>query len=370
MRLDGAQSARPLRTCELWVLCVQLENRVAGAVLFIVPYRRVARRENQDIPAPVAAALTGNELPRAGVGHVVGWSGLLAISLTMRGSHAAAALLLSAQPLAALTPAIQLPEIRVLLHAERYCVVEKPAGMLVHRNAFTKRRDVVLVQALRHQFDRDIAPVHRLDGGTSGCIFFSFDAEMTKQLQAALQNARARKTYYAFCRGDASHLTDLVVDRPIKDANGVTREAQTHFECVAACEGVDRSSLLVARPVTGRWHQIRRHLNGLGHPIVGDSKHGDCRINRHWRTEHGMAHLGLHCAEISLTLDDGHTIDVRCPVRPELLKLWQRLPWWEQACEALPVLRLDAEEMTAAREIIGAEETASMRDQTAGLRLS
>eukprot|EP00966_Prymnesium_polylepis_P294801 6807807-Prymnesium_polylepis.1 len=74
--------------------------------------------------------------------------------------------------------------------------------MLVHRNAFTRRRDVVLVQALRAQFDRDLAPVHRLDGGTSGCIFFSFDSEMTALLQSALQDERARKTYFAFCRGD------------------------------------------------------------------------------------------------------------------------------------------------------------------------
>ena len=97
---------------------------------------------------------------------------------------------------------------------------------------------------------------------------------------------------------------------------------------------------------------------------MGDSKHGDCRINRYWRSEHGMAHLGLHCAEISLTLDDGTAVDVRCPVRPDLLDIWQRLPWWEQACKALPILRSDVAEAAAsrAREAAAAaavEETAS-----------
>lgn len=233
--------------------------------------------------------------------------------------------------------------IRILLAHERFVAVEKPAGMLVHRNGFTRRGELVLVQALRSQLQRDLSPVHRLDGGTSGCIFFSFDAEMTALLQAGLQNERSRKTYYAFCRGDASHLTDVLVDRAIKDDSGVSKEAQTRLDCVAACGGgSDRSSLVVARPVTGRWHQIRRHLNGVDHPIIGDSKHGDCRVNRFWRAEYGMAHLGLHCAEISLALPDGDVVDVRCPVRPGLVRIWEKLPWWEQACSELPSLRMDA----------------------------
>eukprot|EP00966_Prymnesium_polylepis_P004289 98211-Prymnesium_polylepis.1 len=73
-----------------------------------------------------------------------------------------------------------------------------------------------------------------------------------------------------------------------------------------------------------------------------------------------MAHLGLHCAQISLPLDDGETVDVRCPVRADMLAIWQRLPWWEQACEALPILREDAVEAEARRAQAAESEGGSL----------
>ena len=62
-----------------------------------------------------------------------------------------------------------------------------------------------------------------------------------------------------------------------------------------------------------------------------------------------MQHLGLHCARIQLDLEDGEHLDVRCPVRPDLLQIWQQLPWWEQACHALPTLLEDAAAAEEAR---------------------
>ena len=98
-------------------------------------------------------------------------------------------------------------------------------------------------------------------------------------------------------RGDAAHVRDLLVDRRLRDDSGVERSASTWLDCVASCSDdlPERSSLMVARPHTGRWHQIRKHLNGLSHPILGDAKHGDSRVNRWWRPEHqhSMQHLGL-----------------------------------------------------------------------------
>ena len=164
--------------------------------------------------------------------------------------------------------------------------------------------------------------MHRLDGGTSGCLLFAFDGPTTRMLQAAMQHADARKTYYAFTRGDAGWLEQHVEERQIKDDRGVLREARTLLHCAGACgEGDERSSLVVATPSTGRhappfhprpgpgrsrtpcprprpralvgalprtlafalaparWHQIRKHLNGLSHPVIGDSRHGDTKVN-------------------------------------------------------------------------------------------
>jgi tRNA pseudouridine65 synthase len=225
--------------------------------------------------------------------------------------------------------------------------------------------------------------VHRLDGGTSGCLLFAFDGPTTGMLQAAMQHADARKTYYAFARGDAGWIDQHLEERQIKDDNGVPREASTVLHCVGACgESEERSSLVVATPSTGRyapsftldpppplvsdlalvlalalvlvlaltlaltlafalafarWHQIRKHLNGLSHPVIGDSRHGDTKINRYWR-QRGLERLGLHCASMALPLPDGSLLQVECPPPRELTDVWRELPWWEDACAALPLL--------------------------------
>ena len=237
-----------------------------------------------------------------------------------------------------------LPKIRILAESDRWCIVGKPAGMMVHRNSYAKRGEVALMQRVRDQLGRYVHPVHRLDGGTSGCLIFAYDSETTAMMQAALQSPTTRKTYLAFSRGDASELRDMTVDRPLKDDKGITRTAETHIDCLASVGDCDeRSSLLRCTPVTGRFHQIRKHLNGLSHPILGDAKHGDSRVNRWWREHYEMQHLGLHCHELSLTLADGEQVDVRCPVRADLVAVWSQLPWWPQACAAVPSLVSDAE---------------------------
>ena len=245
----------------------------------------------------------------------------------------------TAAPIAGATPPI-----RVLLQTERYAVVAKPAGCIVHRNKYSPDGGIPLLQRVRDQLGRHVNAVHRLDGGTSGCVLFAFDGPTTALLQEAMADERAQKTYLAFVRGDASHVRDHVVDRSIKDEGGTKREARTHVHCVASCSDdlVERSSLIVASPSTGRWHQIRKHLNGLAHPILGDAKHGDSRVNRWWRAERDMRHLGLHCSRLRLETRDGDVIDVRCPVRADLVSVWRELPWWEQACEVLPDLADDA----------------------------
>lgn len=237
------------------------------------------------------------------------------------------------------------PKIRILHETERYAVVAKPAGCVVHRNKYSPDGEVPLLQRVRDQLGRHVHAVHRLDGGTSGCVVFAFDSPTTSLLQEAMTSGTARKTYLAMVRGNASRIRDQVVDRPIKDDEGIQRAARTHLDCVASCEDelAVRSSLIVASPSTGRWHQIRKHCNGLSHPILGDAKHGDSRVNRWWREQHELRGLGLHCHSLELHLADGDSMSVRCPVRPDLVAVWRGLPWWDDACAALPTLCEDAE---------------------------
>jgi hypothetical protein len=90
----------------------------------------------------------------------------------------------------------------------------------------------------------------------------------------------------------------FVVNKAIKNEKGVSKPSITEFKLIAGCNGAtknDASCVVMCRPRTGRWHQIRRHLNGLSHPILGDGAHGASKTNRYWRNK-GLPdqQIGLH----------------------------------------------------------------------------
>jgi tRNA pseudouridine65 synthase len=198
------------------------------------------------------------------------------------------------------------------------------------------RDRVTALSVLRDQLGRRVNPLHRLDRPTSGCLVFTFEAEWTRRLQGAL--AEGTKNYLAFVRGHTPLREPTVVRNPMKDDRGNLREAETWAQPVASCLE-PRSSLILARPRTGRYHQVRRHLRDLSHPVLGDSVHGDTKVNRWWRENHALPRLGLHCLSITLALDTG-PVTITCPVPSDLTTLWRQLPWWDEALAAVPELAL------------------------------
>jgi 23S rRNA-/tRNA-specific pseudouridylate synthase len=154
----------------------------------------------------------------------------------------------------------------------------------------------------------------------------------------------ANKTYVALVRGegilngeDLRQKGWFPVTRPIKDERGVLNNATTYFRFVAGQDNgggtLDRprASLVLARPLTGRWHQIRRHLNGLSHPILGDATHGNSQVNREWKEQRGMPpeRLCLHLAQMILppTPACPNGIYTSCPIPDDIMGLLeQHLP--------------------------------------------
>ncbi len=212
-----------------------------------------------------------------------------------------------------------------------WVVVAKPAGLAVHRGDDT-RDTTFLVQQVRDQVGRRVWPVHRLDRGTSGAVWLSFDPAHLADCQAAL--AAGEKRYVALVRGAALSREPVEITNPMKDTKGILREAATWARVLATCEE-PRCSLVLAKPRTGRFHQIRRHLRDLSHPVLGDGVHGDSRVNRIWREERGLGRLALH--NLSLTVPAAG-IDVRCPIPDDLRTVWSALPLWREALAALPEL--------------------------------
>ena len=169
--------------------------------------------------------------------------------------------------------------------------------------------------------------------------------------------ADATKTYVAIVRGEGilkeRSLKDegwFELERPVKNENGNYNNATTSFRFLAG-QGNEmgtlpraRASLVLCRPKTGRWHQIRQHLAGrsLSHPILGDTTHGDNTENSLWKEKRNMPgeRTCLHLARIDLppTKVCPSGLTVSCPLAPDMLQMLKdHLPGLVE--EAGPVLR-------------------------------
>ncbi len=187
-----------------------------------------------------------------------------------------------------------MPDLKIHFQDERFVVIDKPPGILVHRSRESRDTEFVL-QMLRDQIDRHVFPVHRLDRPASGILAFALNSDAARVLQASL--GEGTKEYTTMVRGDTP--PTFSSDRALTNDKGVVQEAFTEFETLRTHEGF---SMLKARLGTGRRHQIRRHLSHLAHQIVGDTAHGKGRINRWLREEYGLTRLFLHASSLKCSL--------------------------------------------------------------------
>lgn len=181
----------------------------------------------------------------------------------------------------------------VLLRTTRFAIVSKPSGLSVHRG-WDPSPDNAMRRA-RGLFRVHVYPVHRLDRGTSGALVMALDPEAAGALGKLFMRGEVDKEYVALVRGAVDSAG--TIDRPLKRKDSdVFLDARTDVRCITRLG--DRLSLVSATPHTGRLHQIRRHLKGIGRPVLGDSSHGDLRVNRAVRGECGLSRLALHARRI------------------------------------------------------------------------
>jgi len=201
-------------------------------------------------------------------------------------------------------------------------VANKPSGLLVHRG-WAADDDVALFR-VRDMLGAQVHAVHRLDRGTSGALLFARTREAAAALGRSLEAGRVEKRYLALVRGTPPD--EGVIDHAIPRSEGGERVAAvTRFRRLARSP-VDRCSLVLARPETGRLHQIRRHFHHISHPIVGDVNHGSGAINRHYRARYGLCRLALHARSIAFDHPaTGERIAVSAPVPDDLSRALEAL---------------------------------------------
>lgn len=204
----------------------------------------------------------------------------------------------------------------VLYRDDALIIVNKPSGLAAHRG-LANERDYVLTR-VRDDLGRPVYLVHRLDRATSGAVALVLDPRLVEPLQRAFQEERVAKRYVALARGllPPHQLVDYAIPRS-RELPHERVSAQTELLSRAVFE--DRYSLVEARPRTGRFHQIRRHLSHLRRPIIGDTNYGDRKENRLFRERFGLMRLALHA--VSLTLPHpvtGERVAVQAPLPPDL----------------------------------------------------
>jgi tRNA pseudouridine65 synthase len=194
-------------------------------------------------------------------------------------------------------------------------VASKPSGLLVHRG-WDDDEDVAMSR-VRDAVGQRVHPVHRLDRGTSGALLCARTREAAGALGRAFEAGHVEKRYLALVRGEPPN--DGVIDHPIPKSEGGPRvPAVTRYRLVARSP-VDRCSLVLAIPETGRLHQVRRHLRHIGHPLVGDVNYGSGEINRRYRAVYGLRRLALHAVGLSFAHPvTGAPIEVRAAVPEDL----------------------------------------------------
>ena len=202
-----------------------------------------------------------------------------------------------------------------ILYLDDYlAIVHKPAGWLVHRTPLDKGETRFVLQTLRDQIGQHVWPVHRLDKGTSGVLLFALNADTARLLGQAFESGQGmQKTYRAVVRGwpaDAG-VIDHALKRMPDDARTERTEIQPaqsrfatlrHFTLPLPQQGFadTRCAEVALQPLTGRRHQLRRHMKHIAHPILGDATHGKGPLNRAVADLIGHQRLWLHAESLQL----------------------------------------------------------------------
>lgn len=231
----------------------------------------------------------------------------------------------------------------ILFEDDDVIVLEKPAGLVVHPGAGV--REGTLVAALLHH-DPALAGVggegrgglvHRLDRGTTGLLLIARHGAAHRALTAQFRERSVDKIYRAIVWGrprEASGVVDLPIGRDPKTRTRMSaraargRTAQSEWTVLAEAPGFAQ---LAVRILTGRTHQIRVHLQAVGHPIVGDALYGGDRSRsildpRLRLAVRAMKRPALHAEKLAFTHPrTGERCEFESPIPDDMSALWRAI---------------------------------------------
>ena len=222
---------------------------------------------------------------------------------------------------------VELLESRILFEDSELMVVNKPSGIAVHGGSGVQ---LGLIEALRSMRPGNsfLELVHRIDKETSGCLMVAKKRATLLALHQQLREGGMQKQYTALLDGRWSGREHLI-DAPLKKnvaasgerfvrvaVDGKASKTLFHVE-----NRFENATLVSAKPITGRTHQIRVHAQFAGHPILGDQRYGETERNKQAKKA-GLKRLFLHAHSLAFTLPGSERIfRVEAPLDAELQKV-------------------------------------------------
>ncbi|MDZ7888397.1 MAG: 23S rRNA pseudouridine(955/2504/2580) synthase RluC [Pseudomonas sp.] len=222
-------------------------------------------------------------------------------------------------------------EASIVFEDKALIVINKPAGIAVHGGSGLNFGVIEAFRQLRPDA-KELELVHRLDRDTSGLLMIAKKRSMLRHLHAELRGDGVDKRYMALVRGHWATAKKQVNAPLLKntlrsgermvEVNDEGKEALTIFRVLRRFG--EFATLIEAKPVTGRTHQIRVHALHAGHAIAGDSKYGDEDFTREIR-DAGGKRLFLHAYALRVPLPDGGELQLEAPVDEMWARTLERL---------------------------------------------
>lgn len=202
--------------------------------------------------------------------------------------------------------------LEIIYRDDKFVAINKSHGLIVHPTPMARDATESALFTLKHQIGEYLYTAHRIDRKTSGVLVFALEREALRQIKYQFDNHLVQKTYIAIVRGYFQP-EELVLDHPLINENGVEQQAVTTFRLLGQAEipissgryDSSRYSIIECIPKTGRFHQIRKHLAHLRHPIIGDRPHGCNKQNRFFKAQWNMTSMLLHAWQLSFTIEAG-----------------------------------------------------------------
>lgn len=220
-------------------------------------------------------------------------------------------------------PRMQMPHPIETIYEDEYLIaVCKPAGMIVHRGWGQDTEtvsDIVRDEIVK----APIHAIHRLDRSTSGVLLFAKNAETARFIQEEMEQQQFHKKYIALVRGPMRE--DQLVDHPLPKEKSKKSKRVPAITKFTVLGHKDRWTLVLAEPITGRLHQIRRHLKHISHPIVGDVRYGKGEINRFFKEHYGLERMALHAFQLEVRHPSGKNLALLAALPLDLLEPLEKL---------------------------------------------